>query len=128
MEHQELHEPATVSPLETYRQYARQGRLAYQYSPAAGAPVFYPRLVCPTTGSTELEWRVSSGAGVVYSTTTVADPAGAYDVSLIELEEGFRMMSRVVGVEPDEVRIGMAVQVAFDEHPDAPLAVFEARP
>ena len=45
--------------------------------------------------------------GVVYSTTTVHGREGAYNVCLVDLEDGVRMMSTVVGIDPDDVRIGM---------------------
>ncbi|MEA2191040.1 MAG: uncharacterized protein QOI73_1161 [Solirubrobacteraceae bacterium] len=53
--------------------------------------------------------------GVVYSTSTVHARDGAYNVCLVDLEDGGRMMSTVVGVEPDEVRIGMAVRAREDD-------------
>jgi uncharacterized OB-fold protein len=53
--------------------------------------------------------------GVVYSTSTVHARDGAYNVCLVDLEDGTRMMSTVVGVEPDEVRIGMAVRAREDD-------------
>ena len=48
---------------------SRQGELAYQWSPEANRAVFYPRVVCPYSGSDRLEWRVSTGLGTVYATT-----------------------------------------------------------
>jgi uncharacterized OB-fold protein len=52
--------------------------------------------------------------GVVYSTTTVHAREGAYDVSLIDLDAGGRVMSTVVGIAPEHVRIGMAVRARED--------------
>jgi uncharacterized protein len=100
------------SPLQRYLKHLENGELAYQYSAAGGRPVFYPRVACPYTGNQDLEWRVSSGRGVVYATTTVHPPAGdAYNVSLIDCREGFRLMSRVEGISPPDVRIGMEVEL-----------------
>ena len=48
--------------------------------------------------------------GVVYSTTTVHGRDGTWNVCLVDLEDGSRVMSTVVGIAPDEVRIGMAVR------------------
>ena len=82
------------SPLQRYLRHLENGELAYQYSPAADRPVFFPRVACPYTGNEDLEWRVSSGRGVVYATTTVHPASGdPYNVSLIDCREGFRMMS-----------------------------------
>jgi uncharacterized OB-fold protein len=104
-----------VSPVSAWAERCRRGELAYQVD-AAGGPVFPPRL--------DLPWRVSAGVGEVYATTTVR-PRGEepYDVSLIELDEGFRMMSRVEGVAPQAVRIGLRVRVAWTGD-DPPLPVF----
>lgn len=121
--------PATdqSSPLETFRSYLKRHELAYQYSPQADKAVFFPRLVCPFTGSTALEWRVSRGVGTVHATTVVHPrEGGPYNVALIQLDEGFRMMSRVEDLEPANIRIGLRVQVRFAEVADepAPLPVF----
>lgn len=116
------------SPFGHYLKHLEAGELAYQYSPAADRPVFFPRVACPFTGSENLEWRISSGRGVVYAATTVHPPAGEpYNVSLIDCEEGFRMMSRVEGLPPDEVKIGMAVTVRIIPQPDGepPIPVFQ---
>lgn len=100
------------SPLAIYQAHLDRGELAYQWSPAAGRAVFYPRLVCPYSGSTALEWRVASGLGTVYATTaTHPFPAGdAYNVALIDCDEGFRLMSRVEEIDPMAVKIGMRVR------------------
>ena len=117
------------SPLSTYLAHLERGQLAYQFSPQAGRAVFYPRLICPFTGSDRLEWRVSKGLGTVYSTTVVHPPEGApYNVALIDCDEGFRLMSRVEGIAPEQVVIGMRVE--FRAHrPDGaevPMPIFHA--
>lgn len=99
------------SPLTVYQAHLEKGELAYQWSPEAGRAVFYPRLVCPFTGSGRLEWRVSAGLGTVYATTVTHPREGApYNVALIDCDEGFRLMSRVEDVPPEAVRIGMRVR------------------
>lgn len=100
------------SPHAQFEAGCREGRLLYQWDPVAGRAVFYPRVTCPGTGA-EPQWRESAGTGTVYSTTTV-HPRGAdpYDVSLVDLDEGFRMMTRV---DAAEVRVGMRVCVRFDD-------------
>jgi uncharacterized OB-fold protein len=60
-------------------------------------------------GSPRLSWRASPGTGTVYAATTVRDKAGDYNVSLVELEGGARMMSRVEDVPAQDVRIGQQV-------------------
>lgn len=103
------------SPLAVYQTHLERGELAYQFSMAAGKAVFYPRVMCPFTGSDRLEWRISAGLGTVYATTAVHPREGApYNVALIDCDEGFRLMSRVEDIAPEAVRIGM--RVAFRVH------------
>ena len=69
------------------------------------------------------------GTGTVYSTTTVRrkpEVGGDYDVSLIDLDEGVRMMSRVEGLAPTEVKIGMRVRAKVIDNKGAGLVVFTA--
>jgi uncharacterized OB-fold protein len=102
---------AATSPHATYVSHLEMGELAYQFSPQANRAVFFPRVLCPFTGSGELEWRVSKGRGTVYSTTVVYPAEGApFNVALIDVEEGFRLMSRVEDIAPDAVKIGMRVK------------------
>jgi len=98
-----------------------------QRSAATGRHVFYPRIMVPGTGETDLEFVVASGRGTVYSTTVVRQkpPTPSYNVALIDLADGPRMMARVVGLAPEDVRIGMAVQARIIEEDGAPLVVFE---
>jgi len=121
-----MSKPAEKSPLTIFREHCEKGELAYQV--AGGKPFFYPRLAAPGSGSTDLEWKVSNGLGTVYATTTLF-PRGddPYDVSLIDLDEGFRMMSRVEGVDSLEVKIGMRVKVRMVTGSDdtAPYPVFQ---
>ena len=99
------------SPLAVYQAHLEKGELAYQWSPEAQKAVFYPRVICPYTGSDRLEWRVSAGLGTVYATTVTHPRDGApYNVALIDLDEGFRLMSRVEEVAPEAVAIGMRVR------------------
>ena len=73
-----------VSPLAIYISHLEKGELAYQFSPAANRAVFFPRVICPFTGSDRLEWRVSKGRGTVYATTIVHPAEGApFNVALI---------------------------------------------
>jgi uncharacterized protein len=99
------------SPLAVYQGYLDRGELAYQWSPEANRAVFFPRVICPFTGSDRLEWRVSAGLGTVYATTVTHPREGApYNVALIDMDEGFRLMSRVEDIAPEAVRIGMRVR------------------
>src|SRR5213080_2247587 len=100
------------SPLTTYLGHLERDELAYQFSPDAGRVVFYPRVLCPFTGSDRLEWRISKGLGTVHATTVVYPTEGKpFNVALIDCDEGFRLMSRVEDIAPDEVRIGQRVRL-----------------
>jgi hypothetical protein len=118
---------APASPLGVYLEHLGKGGLAYQFSPDANAAVFYPRVICPTTGSDNLQWRVSKGLGTVYATTVVTPQKGdPYNVALIDLDEGFRLMSRVEDIAPLDVCIGMRVKfrVHAADGDDPPYPVF----
>lgn len=104
------------SPLGVYLEHCKKGELAYQVCTDDGRAIFFPRAVAPDTGSANLEWRVSKGLGTVYSTTAVHYKGEApLNVALIDLDEGFRMMSRVEGIDAMQVKIGMRVKVKM--HP-----------
>ena len=98
-----------ASPLKTYVDHLERGELAYQFSPEARQAVFYPRVLCPFTGSDRLEWRVSKGLGTVYATTVVHPAEGKpFNVALIDCDEGFRLMSRVEDIAPERCRSASA--------------------
>lgn len=117
----EVGEPPAI----VYRRYLEEGRLGFQRCRGCGKAVFYPRVVCPECGGADLGWETSSGLGTVYATTAVyrrdADP---YNVALVDLEEGFRMMSRIEGVPADEVEIGMEVAFRVVHEGGDPIPVF----
>ena len=102
----------------------RDGHLMYQYDEAAGAAVFYPREVGPGGRPDALVWRRSAGAGTVYSYTVLHSRGGTRNIVLVDLDEGFRMMSTVVG-EGVSVRIGQRVQARVEPHGDGHRVVFE---
>ncbi|HYG41924.1 MAG TPA: OB-fold domain-containing protein [Bordetella sp.] len=119
--------PGNGAPYARYVQHLRAGELAYQFSPAAGRAVFFPRVRCPYSGQDCLEWRISAGQGAVYSTSVVYPRKGnPYNVALIDLDEGFRLMSRVVADDPMQVAIGQRVrfQAVSEEGLDDPIPVF----
>ena len=102
------------SPLGTFLEHLKKGELAYQVT-EDGKAIFYPRAVAPGTGG-KLEWRVSKGLGTVYSTTVVYYKGETpLNVALIDMDEGFRLMSRVEEIDAMDVKIGMRVK--FRAHP-----------
>ena len=105
-------------PEKIYQDKLAQGIFEIQRCAACAKHVFYPRVVCPHCGNERLEWTAPSGRGTVYSSTVIRrKPAdgGDYNVALVDLAEGPRMMSRIVAIAPDAVRIGMAVKARVAE-------------
>jgi uncharacterized protein len=115
-----------MNPEQEYFEHVAAGRFMIQKSRSTGGHVFYPRVAEPGTGATDLEWVQASGRGTVYSTTTIRQkpPTPHYNLALIDLEEGPRMMSRVEGIAPEAVRIGMAVSARIVREGEQSLVVF----
>ena len=115
---------------------AKQGELRYQRCGACDVVVFYPRQHCPACGGGgDLEWLVSKGEGTVYTFSVVRQnrmpgfiDLGAYAVAYVDLDEGFRMMSGVIGVEnpTTDIAIGQRVRVEFEEQEEGeyPIPLF----
>lgn len=86
---------------------------------------FYPRPACRYCGATELTWETVSGRAEVYTYTIIhrapfeafADDV-PYVLAVAQLEEGPRLVTTIVGVDPDEVRIGMALTPVYDRVSD----------
>jgi hypothetical protein len=110
-------------PEEQYRAYLSEGRFMIQRSRSSGRYVFFPRVAEPGSGRNDLEWVEASGLGTVYSITVNRTRAGDYNVALVELDEGPRLMSRVEGVET--VPIGTRVKARIVEIDGEPAVVFD---
>ena len=115
-----------IRPESEYRSYLAEGRFMLLRSRSSGQFMFYPRVAEPRSGATDLEWVEASGRGTVYSTTAINQkpPTAAYNVALVDLEEGPRMMSRVEGIPADDVAIGMNVQARVVEQDGTHIVVF----
>ena len=90
-----------------------EGRFLIQRCQACTKHVYFPRESCPHCGSERIAWIEPQGTGTVYAVTTVrrkADAGGDLNVSLVDLDEGVRLMSRVEGVPPSAVKIGQRVR------------------
>lgn len=101
-----------------------QGRFEIPHCRDCARFHFYPRVLCPACGSQNLQWLAPSGKGCVYSVTIVRRGDGDYTVVLVDLQEGPRLMSRVVGTAVERVHIGMCVQARIDSVDGMPLLVF----
>jgi uncharacterized OB-fold protein len=115
-----------MHPDQDFAAFLAEGRFMLQRVRATGQFVFYPRVAAPGSGDTDLEWVEASGDGVVYSTTVVRNkpPTPDYNVALIDLAEGVRMMGRVVDIDPAAVTIGMKVKAKVGEIDGVPAVLF----
>ncbi|GAB1387726.1 hypothetical protein MASR1M59_28740 [Melaminivora sp.] len=86
--------------------------------------LFFPRTHCPTCGSRQLTWRQVSGAGQLYSFTVARVPTlpeftdeMPQLLAVVELDEGVHINSTLVGVAPEQLRVGQRLRPVFDERP-----------
>jgi uncharacterized OB-fold protein len=96
----------------------KAGELAVPRCRVCGELNWFPRAICRSCSSTDLEWAPMSGHGTVYSFSVVDRPPSAdlpprYVLALVDLDEGVRLMTHVVDCDPSTVRIGMRVTVGF---------------
>ncbi len=96
-------------------------RLLYQHCRNCDEVIFFPKYLCPNCMSHDLEWLQSSGRGKILTFTVTYESAPPafyaavpYAVAIIELEEGFRMMSNLVECDFEELECEMPVEVVFD--------------
>ena len=111
-----------------YQQALSEGRFVIQHCQGCGRAVHYPREVCPHCGSDQLQFVPALGTGTVYAVTTVRrkpEAGGDLNVSLIDLDEGPRLMSRVANRAPDQVRIGQRVRARVSLEQGQSLLVFD---
>ncbi len=112
---------------------AKRHELMLQRCRQCGIYIYYPRTLCPKDLSSDLEWVRVSGRGQVHSyaiAETPTHPAFAQDVpyviAIVELDEGPRMTTNIVGCPPSEVRVGMRVKAYFDDvSPEVTLVKFQ---
>jgi uncharacterized OB-fold protein len=93
------------------------GRLVIQHCGGCGRHVYHPRTLCPHCGGAALQWVEPAGTGTVYAVTTVRRKpvdGGDLNVSLVDLDEGVRLMSRVANLAPEAVRIGQRVRARVE--------------
>lgn len=117
----------TEAPTATFFNYLDDGRFMLQRGRQSGNYFYPPRAVEPVTGSTDYEWVEVSGKGTVYANTTIRQkpPTPNHNLSLIDLDEGPRMMSRVEGIDAGDVRIGMKVKARIVREGDNLIVVFD---
>ena len=118
----------SVGPKQQFKNYLSQGKFMIQRSKSLNQFFFHPRVAFPGTGERDLEWVEASGNGIVHSTTCnrrLPEKGGDFNLSLITLEEGPRMMARVEGVEPDKLDIGQKVKARISDLNGEPAIIFD---
>ena len=105
-----------TGPQATYERFLAEGRFMIQRARSSGEYVFYPKVMAPS-GATDLEWVEASGRGTVYAITVNRKREGSYNVALVDLEEGPRMMTTIVGVETVPIGARVTARVEAGETP-----------
>jgi len=111
----------------------KKGKLLIQQCQDCNANIFFPKKVCPECWSGNLGWQEASGKAQVYTFTTMLDMVEPifmgdlpYMIAMVELDEGIRMTTRIVNCNPDDLEIGMNVEVVFEEvSPECSLPMFQ---
>jgi len=124
--------PVPTPETQPYWDGAAVGELRIQRCLDCGVAYFYPRPLCPSCGSDQVEWFTASGRATLYSYVINHRPApgfeadAPYAIAVVQLEEGPRMMTNLVGVDPtpEALELDMALQVAFEQRGDVSLPVF----
>ena len=111
----------------------RRHEVWVQFSPSLDAYVFYPRVLAPGTLADDLEWRQISGAATLVSFAVAQRPvapqfadAVPHLLGVVQWQEGPRLATELVDVDPGELRIGMPLSPVFVDHPDITLLHYTA--
>jgi uncharacterized OB-fold protein len=122
--------PIPTPETQPYWDGAASGVLRIQRCCSCSQAYFYPRPVCPQCGSTAVEWFTATGTATLYSYIINERPAPGYDppfvVAIVQLEEGPRMLTNIVDVEPtpENLVLDMPLTVKFEQRGDMALPVF----
>ena len=112
-----------------HQQALDDGRFLIQRCGACQRHVYFPREVCPHCGALAPELTAPAGTGTVHSVTTIGrkpDAGGDYAICLVDLDEGVRLMSRVEGLPPSAVTVGLRVKARVIQQAGKGLVVFDA--
>jgi uncharacterized OB-fold protein len=122
----------TLSPTGIQAQHQQaldEGRFLIQQCGACSRHVYFPRELCPHCGALAPVWVAPAGSGTVAAVTTVrrkAELGGDYNVCLVDLDEGVRLMSRVEGMASTAVQVGLRVRARVAQQAGHGLVVFDA--
>lgn len=113
--------PVVTTTTKAFWDATAEGRFMLQRCDACATVIWFPKNHCPECSGTSLGTFDCSGRGTVYSFTIIRKVGNAYKeavpfvVAYVELEEGPRVMTNIVGCEPDQVRVGMPVSMVFHD-------------
>lgn len=117
--------PQPTPETERYWEGCKRHELWLPYCLTCKAAFFYPRPFCPRCFGWDVEWRQASGRGTVYTYAIQYRPQvpgiqPPYVTAIVQLEEGPRLMTNLIGVEPDpaQIRCDMPVEVTFEDFSD----------
>ena len=123
--------PRITADSEEFWEFAGKGKLMLRLCNQCNRTMYYPRLICIHCLSDDLGWTEASGSGTVYAVTVVHRAPGEafkasvpYVVAIVELAEGHRMMTNIVGVPPEQVKIGMPVSLVFEQRENTSIPQF----
>lgn len=111
-----------------HQQALNEGRFLIQHCGACGQHVYFPREVCPHCGALAPTLVAPAGGGTVQAVTMLhrrAEQGGNYHVCLVDLDEGVRLMSRVEGLAPEAVVVGLRVRARVVVSDGRGLVVFD---
>jgi uncharacterized OB-fold protein len=118
-------EPPISAVSEPYWEATRERRLVLQHCDSCERTVWYPRVLCPHCGGIDLTWRDATGHGAVYAVSVQYRPGHPgladrvpYAVALVDLDDGVRVMTSVVGCAAEDVHIGQRVRPTWEELSD----------
>jgi len=114
--------PETQPWSEKFWEGTKQGKLLIQFCKDCKSYIFYPRKFCPECWSGNLDWKQASGKAKIYTFSTaysMVEPKFMdelpYTIAYVDLEEGLRMMTRIVDCKPEDLSFDMDVEVLFYE-------------
>jgi uncharacterized protein len=123
-----LPEPTPVS--QPFWDALAEHRILVQWSPSLGSHVFYPRTLAPGTLADDLEWREIDGLGTLHTFTVTDRPtappwadAVPQILAVVAWDAGPRVSTEIVGVDRDDLRVGMRVRPVFCDVPDAGITL-----
>ncbi len=129
--------PAKAVPMSTpetapYWAAANEERLLIQRCSSCATAFFYPRTSCPRCGSSDVVWEEASGRATLHTYVINHRPApgfedqSPYAIAVVQLAEGPRMMSNIVGIEntPENLVLDMDLEVRFEDRGEQKVPVF----